>query len=60
LKVLDPERPIREADNPVAPAFVRYWVHSGHAADMAVFFSYLRLHHVGFLAAAAILKEAAW
>jgi hypothetical protein len=33
---------------------------SGHAADMAVFFSYLRLHHVGFLAAAAILKEAAW
>jgi hypothetical protein len=25
LKALDPERPIREADNPVAPAFVRYW-----------------------------------
>jgi hypothetical protein len=25
LKVLDPERPIREADNPTAAAFVRYW-----------------------------------
>jgi len=25
LKALDPERPIREADNPTTPAFVRYW-----------------------------------
>src|ERR1022692_420093 len=25
LKVLDPNRPIREADNPTAPPFVRFW-----------------------------------
>jgi hypothetical protein len=25
LKVLDPKRPIREADIPTAPAFVRFW-----------------------------------
>jgi hypothetical protein len=31
LKALDPERPIREADNSAAPAFVRYWSNSGHA-----------------------------
>ena len=30
LKALDPKRPIREADNPTAPAFVRYWSNSGH------------------------------
>ena len=30
LKALDPDRPIREADNPTAPAFVRYWSNSGH------------------------------
>ena len=25
LKALDPKRPIREADNSTAPAFVRFW-----------------------------------
>jgi hypothetical protein len=25
LKALDPDRPIREADNPTASAFVPYW-----------------------------------
>jgi hypothetical protein len=30
LKVLDLKRPIREADNPTAPTFVRYWTNNGH------------------------------
>ena len=30
LKVLDPKRPIREADIPNTPANVRFWSNSGH------------------------------
>jgi hypothetical protein len=37
LKVLDPKRPIREADIPNTPAFVAYWVHSGQTAALALF-----------------------
>src|SRR5476649_84911 len=35
LKALDPERPIREADNPTALAFVRFWSNSGHCSALA-------------------------
>ena len=35
LKALDPKWPIREADNPTAAAFVRYWSNSGQSQILA-------------------------
>jgi hypothetical protein len=36
LKVLDPKRPIREADMPTAPANVRFRGKSGHWSALAL------------------------